>query len=398
MVIAHCPADKEGGGMSGELISKFGQGVKAFMTRRLRIQSDGIPYEFDRLPLKKIVNACLVEASIFFKPERPWGWPTHLMVEPSARCNLHCALCPVTAGLERSQGFMDLVVFKKVIDEVGDYVFTVLLWDWGEPFLNPSIYAMISYARQKEIKVVSSTNGHLFGSADHADRLILSGIDTIIFAVDGISQETYSRYRQGGDLESALQGIRTVVARKRALRSKTPLVNFRFIVMGHNEHEIPRLKDLAKSLGVDALTLKTLNNCLRDPYVGGESGHPEGNREFLPRNQYYQRFKYDSTGLERVRLRRNPCKQLWCNPTIHWRGSVVPCTFDPKDKYILGDVREDSLRKIWSGAAYRQMRRRFRTGWEKISLCAECSYAYKGGNLRCDTIADAFFFGNDINQ
>ena len=385
--------------MFGELISKSGQAVKAFMTRRLRIQSDGIPYEFVHLSLKKLLNACLVEASIFFKPERPWGWPTHLMVEPSTRCNLRCALCPVTAGLERPQGFMDLEIFKNAIDEVGDYVFTLLLWDWGEPFLNPSIYAMISYAKQKGIKIVSSTNGHLFGSIEHADKLIQSGIDTIIFAVDGISQETYSRYRQGGDLEAALQGIRTVVARKRVLRSKTPLVNFRFIVMGHNEHEIPHLKELAKSLGVDVLTLKTLNYRLQDPYFEGALGPHEGEHEFLPKSQRYRRFKCDSTGLESVRLLRNPCKQLWCNPTIHWSGSVVPCTFDPQDKYVLGDLRKDSLRNIWSGAAYRQMRRRFRTDWEEISLCAECSYAYRGGNLRCDTIAGAFFFkDNDSDQ
>ncbi len=205
--------------------------------------------------------------------------------------------------------------------------------------------------------------------------------------------------RQGGDLEAVFRGIRTVVARKRGLRSKTPLVNFRFIVMGQNEHEIPCLRELAQSLGVDALTLKTLNYCLKDPYVEDGSRRPEGYHEFLPRNQSYQRFKYDSTGLERVRLRRNPCKQLWCNPTIHRSGSVVPCTFDPKEKYILGDVRAASLRNIWSGPSYRQMRRQFRTDWEKIGLCSECSYAYQGGNLRCETIADAFFFNDDeVNQ
>ena len=109
---------------------------------------------------------------------------------------------------------MDFNLYKKFIDEIGDYVFLILLWDWGEPFLNPSIYEMISYAKQKGIKLVSSTNGHLFKEKEQADKLIASGLDTIIFAVDGISQETYEPYRQGGSLESVLQGIRTVVARE----------------------------------------------------------------------------------------------------------------------------------------------------------------------------------------
>jgi MoaA/NifB/PqqE/SkfB family radical SAM enzyme len=57
-----------------------------------------------------------------------------------------------------------------------------------------------------------------------------------------------------------LQGIRTLVDRKRALNSNTPLINLRFLVMRHNEHEIPELLELAKSLGVDALTFNTLNS------------------------------------------------------------------------------------------------------------------------------------------
>ena len=99
---------------------------------------------------------------------------------------------------------------------------------------------MIAYAGQKGIKTISSSNGHLFALQDKADNVIRSGLDTLIFAVDGITQATYERYRQGGKLDLALEGMRMVVARKKALGSKTPLVNFRFIVMRHNEHEIPQ--------------------------------------------------------------------------------------------------------------------------------------------------------------
>jgi radical SAM protein with 4Fe4S-binding SPASM domain len=375
--------------MLGSLISQFGQALKAMVTRRLRIQSDRIPYDFDHLPLKKILNACLVEVSILLKPERLWAWPVHLMIELTNYCNLACALCPVTVGLGRPQGHMDFKTFKSVMDEIGDYIFIILLWDWGEPFLNPSIYQVIACAKQKGCKVVSSTNGHLFGKKDHADRVIDSGLNTLIFAIDGIIQEMYQVYRQGGQLESALKGIRMVVARKRALCSRAPLVNLRFIVMKYNEHEVPQLKAFARSLGVDALTLKTLNPYCQDPYWETDSKRPN---EFLPDNPRYRRFKYMSTGLDRIRLRRNPCKQLWNSPTIHWNGVIRPCTYDPKDKVVLGDLKQDTLEDIWFGAPYRHMRREFRTQWEKINLCGECSYAYKGGNCSRETMAEAFFF------
>ncbi len=375
--------------MRHHTLSLVSQAVRALAAGRMRIYADGIPYDFKRLPLKKILNACRVEASILVKPSRPWGWPTHLMVEPSSLCNLACALCPVTAGLERAQGLMEFATFKKVIDEIGDYIFTLLLWDWGEPFLNPAVYDMIAYAALKDIKTISSTNAHVFARQENADKVIRSGLDTLICAVDGITQETYQRYREGGKLESALDGIRQVVARKRALDSERPLVNFRFIVMRHNEHEVPRLEAFARSLGVDALTLKTLNPASRDPYDAGVE--IEKRDDYLPQDRRFWRFRGDSMR-GRVRRKRNPCKHLWYHPSIHWNGVICSCTYDPHEKFPLGDLREQSFSEIWSGEPYRRQRRQFRKDWNQLSLCNECSYAYEGGSCSHETIIEVVFF------
>ena len=372
-------------------MKKGWRALRALLSRKLTIVCDQIPYHFSKVPIKKILNWILVEASVLAKPGRPWGWPTHLQIEPTNRCNLSCALCPTTIGLDRPLGHMDLGLFQKLLDEAGDHVFLILLWDWGEPFMNPAVYDMVAYARAKGIKTVSSTNGQLFSRKDQAARLVASGLDSIIFALDGISQPTYQLYRKDGSLENVLQGIRNVVARKRELGSPRPLVNLRFIVMRENEHEIPRLKDLALSLGVDALTLKTLNPCNLDPYERNPQEIREQN-PFLPRNPAYRRFKVDPSTGHVVRLIKNPCKQLWNNPVIHWNGTVCSCTYDVKDKFVLGDLSKQGFRDIWFGAPYGRMRRRFRREWEKMPLCSECSYAYLGGDCGRETIVEAHFF------
>lgn len=366
------------------------EAVRALVSRRLRLYADRIPYDFERLPLKKLLNACVVQASAYVKPSRPWGWPTHMMVEPSAHCNLSCTLCPVTVGLGRPQGHMDFATFKRVLDEVGDYLFTLLLWDWGEPFLNPAIYDMIAYAGGKGIKTISSTNGHLFARREHADRVIRAGLDSLIFAIDGATQRTYEHYRQGGTLDLALEGVRMVAARKRALGSEKPFVNFRFIVMRHNEHEVSQLEDLARSLGADALTLKTLNPCAQDPYAADDEARKQ--EAFLPRDRRYWRFRGESLQT-RVRRRRNPCKHPWDHPSIHWNGIVCSCTYDPKERYPLGDLRDKTFRQIWSDGPYRRLRSEFRADWNRVPLCRECSYAYEGGDCAHETIAEAVFFG-----
>jgi radical SAM protein with 4Fe4S-binding SPASM domain len=369
--------------MHEQMILKTNRVFTALFTRKIQIECDGIPYHFHNVPLKKVKNWLLVESSLLFKPEKPWGWPTHLQVEPTNLCNLQCPLCPVTEGLNRPKGHMKLDLFQRFIDEVGDYVFLIILWDWGEPFLNPAVYEMISYAKEKDIKLVSSTNGHIFAKQDQAAKMVRSGLDSIIFAVDGITQETYEGYRKKGDLDTLIQGIQNVVKTKRTLESQTPLINFRFIPMKHNEHELPQLKDFAKSLGVDMLTIKTLN-----PHC--ESGQEE-DRSFLPQDPFYQRFKYDQEG-RRIRRKRNPCKALWNDPIIHWDGKISPCTYDPHDDYTVGDFASSEFKDIWWGSSLRRMRRLFRQDYQNIDHCAWCSYAFEGGTLSSETIVESHFF------
>lgn len=374
--------------MNRHLLPKCHKAMKALVTRRVSIECDRIPHEFDNVPLRKILNWILVEASIFLKPEKPWGWPTHIQLEPTNVCNLKCVLCPVTEGLDRLSRHMELSTFQKIIDEIGQYLFIIILWDWGEPFLNPSIYDMISYAKKRSIRVISSTNGYVFAKEDHAEKLVRSGIDSIIFSVDGVTQQTYEQYRQGGDLNAVMAGIKRVVEAKRALHSRTPLIDLRFIVMKHNEHEIPQLKDFARSLGVDALTLRTL--CT---YDDGEYCVTEANGStFLPENPDYQPFKCDPHDHSRIRRKANPCKVLWNNPAIHCDGQVCPCAFDPHGRYILGDLGRSAFRDIWWGAVYRRLRQRFRKDYQKLALCSECTYAFEGGSMGEERDVEAYFF------
>jgi radical SAM protein with 4Fe4S-binding SPASM domain len=251
---------------------------------------------------------------------------------------------------------------------------------------------MIAYAKQKGIKIASSTNGHLFAQTEHADKVIRSGLDTLIFAMDGISQETYETYRRGGRLETVLEGIKTVVSRKHALNSKTPLINLRFLVMKHNEHEIPKLKEMARSLGVDVLTLKTLNPCLDDNYGEKKGGGTKNESELLPAGDRFRRFGGGASDSELIRLPHNRCRNPWNSATIHWSGVVCPCTFDYNDKFVLGDLKEKTFKEIWSGLAYRRMRRRVKKSDPTDYFCYECSYAYQGGSLIDETVKEAIFF------
>ena len=364
--------------------------IKALATRSMTFENDCIPIKFQNLSLKKIINAIRVGMSIYMKSSKAWGWPTTLQIEPSSLCNLQCDLCPIREGMDRPTGKMDFELFKKTIDEIGEYLFLIILWDWGEPFVNPAVYDMIAYAKKRNIGIISSTNAHVFAKEENAKKLIASGIDSIIVAIDGIKQDTYERFRQTGKLETALKGTRNLVAMKRALNSKTPLINFRFIVTKHNEHEIPELKKLVRSLDVDALTIKTLNPY--DFYSESSLKKHTYYDKLLPQDDQYQRFTYKGHSTDCHRIRRRPkCTRAWDCLTVHWNGVVCLCTYDYKEKYIYGNAKTNTIKSIWFGTPIRSMRQTFKNDWEEVDLCRNCTNAFKGGGCDGETIVEVLY-------
>ena len=98
--------------MAANLLKSVWTAVKALATRRVEFGCDRIPYRFDNVSRKKILNWILVEASARVRVAKPWGYPTILQVEPTNQCNLHCTLCPVAEGLDRPSGMMDPALFR----------------------------------------------------------------------------------------------------------------------------------------------------------------------------------------------------------------------------------------------------------------------------------------------
>lgn len=363
---------------------KLNDAAGALLRRRIPLEFERIPLPIERAPLRKIANWLAVEAGIALRRRAPWGLPTYLQLEPSSRCNLRCTYCPV--GSEQGPtGHMSADTFRRVVDEVRDHALLLVLWGWGEPFVCPSIYEMIDYAHRAGIRLVSSTNGHLFVKPEHADGVVRSGLDALIVSLSGTTQQAYERFRNGR-LDSALAGTREIVAAKRRRGSRTPHVQLSFIVTDASEAQIPEIRALAREIGVDGVSLKKMNTASVKPRVGPD--------EALPADARYRRFAYAEGDDGRVRVAHNPCKALWQSPTVRWDGRLNPCAYDFDSDYPLGDLNAESFREIWRGPAYRRMRAQFRDDWERIPICSRCTYAYEGGNYD-EIVADAFFFEPD---
>ncbi len=285
--------------------------------------------------------------------------PISLMIEPCNYCNLQCSSCPVgDKRIKKEKRIMTFVEFKKIIDEVGDYLFYIVLWNWGEPFLNKELPQMIKYAKEKNISVVTSTNGHYLDS-NTARQIIDSKLDEIIIAVDGLSQKTYQKYRKGGNLNTVIKGIKNLVRLKEQLNAKYPKIRLQFLAMEHNEHELPKLKEFSNKLGVDVCVVKTYNKYYSESELD----------KFEPKNKQFSRYGVNYK-------KQYKCKQIYFGININSDGNVVPCCYDVFEEYKLGNIFKDGgVIKIWNSKELRDFRKYISKNRNNIVMCKECYYA-----------------------
>jgi MoaA/NifB/PqqE/SkfB family radical SAM enzyme len=58
-------------------------------------------------------------------------------------------------------------------------------------------------------------------------------------------------------------------------------------------------------------------------------------------------------------------------------GTVTPCPQDFWASLNMGNAREHTLREIWNGAAYRELRRSYRGDDALRPICAKCDRLYR---------------------
>jgi MoaA/NifB/PqqE/SkfB family radical SAM enzyme len=270
---------------------------------------------------KKTANFLLNGFEKRLQRERLLSYPYFILIDPTNICNLRCPLCPTWQDVKsRPKGKMEIRRFQKIMEEVGPYLFAVYFCNWGEPLINPDFVDMIAKSKKYNLVACFSTNLNLL-PGDSAKRLVDSGIDIIVISLDGASQETYSRYRVGGDISAVYNNLdRLLSYRTRA--TGFPLIVWQFIVNKYNEHEIESAAAIAREMGImfmPAMMRTSMGKELLLPL----HERVKDMKEWRPANLKYYRYNYEIN--PGTRTSQKSCKWLWTSSVVNWDGSISPC-------------------------------------------------------------------------
>ncbi len=115
--------------------------------------------------------------------------------------------------------------------------------------MHPDFFEMARLARERGIRLSTITNGSLF-SAERIDRILESGIATLFVSIESPREDEFRDIR-GGVLSKVIDGIRALLAARRARQLVHPTVGFSVTVLKRTQSLMPEIAALYAELGMD---------------------------------------------------------------------------------------------------------------------------------------------------
>ena len=326
---------------------------------------------------KKFINFCLIYFQTkLIKISRLIGYPTTLLVDTCNICNLKCPLCPTwKKGYGVKKGTMTFELFKQIIDEIGDYLYHVNLYNWGEPFLNKEIIKMISYASDRRIEVEISSNLNIIDNNSISD-IVNSGLDTLVVSIAGASQKSYGEYNVNGIFEKVISTVKLISGIKEKYNVSKPKLIWRFLVTRFNEDEISKAEQMYREVGFDNIEFLPIHLDMGNEVTESVEKRIENFKDWLPKNSKY--VSYDIKN--KAKIKENFCDRPWRTSVINYDGSVFPCCAVYGDKYSFGNISKTKFKQIWNNEYYVSARNSI-LGKNKHKIHTICDICKQNGYL-----------------
>ncbi len=359
------------------------------------------------------------------------GGPFHVEIQPSDRCDIDCFFCSTRRHRHNAELPIDVVQgIVKQLRSIGAH--SVTFCGGGEPLVHSDIVRLLEILAEAGIVV-----DHLTTSGTRLDaRCTKALLDTrpgnVIVSLNAADATSYARLarRPEATFHRVVENLQRLISTRR--NDRQPAVDVQFMIYKESYRAIPRMYELACSLGINQILFREptflpprmamsqnetremlvlLEEVLRvdqgrrigsiesfDRDLSGplsdigtrlhdERSHQSWLRRLVDappsslrtRLHHHRRARLKARALALIRP-SDGCIVPWHSLVIRADGTVPLCCI--LQTRIMGRVPDDSLSTIWHGEAFarvrRQMRRTIRDGkaWRStddddiVSMCA----------------------------
>ncbi len=246
--------------------------------------------------------------------------------EVTTKCNYDCTICP-RKKLTRKLQTMSTDTFKFLLDrilkETGQYNVCTFS-GFGEPFLDPAIAEKLKYARERKTEVLVLTNASLL-TVEKFKMLDDLGVSSIRVSFYGDSDKAYNKMHNIKD-EGQFERIKERLVEICRVRANTK------ILLTYNIHEEINKSDMVQWIEFWSDKADLLEVWKPHNWVNGKTYR-------IVQNQKHE-----------------TCGRPWKTPLqVQVDGTVNMCCFDFNGQLTLGDLKKETLKKIFSSPLYKKI-------------------------------------------
>lgn len=273
-------------------------------------------------------------------------FPTYLHIEPVSYCNLRCPKCfqaDSTFTKPAYMGYMDVNLFKKIIDEAVDAGCKFLtMASRGEPLLHPKFGKIMEYTKGKFFDLKLDTNAMPI-TEEKSHQLLQNGVTELVFSVDTFDKDEYKKITKHGDFERVVKNIKRFHEIRRREYPKSKCKTRVSAVLYTDDFNVKNFLKFWGAIVDHVACVPLLKKC----------------------NIYSSK----------VSKKRSPCNLLWNGIFVWFDGIVNPCDEDYKSYLGMGNVKESSIRDIWTGEKFTRLRDAHLKGRRQSYIpCNRCDY------------------------
>ena len=249
-------------------------------------------------------------------------------------------------------------LYRDIVDRMSPWAAEITKFDLfglGEPLLDPHLFDRIQYARSKGFRSIGiSTNADPL-NGERRRRLLESGIDTVIFSIDGTDGQTHEAIRVNTHFDRVVSNCLETIRMRNDGGYGTRFV-IRFIRQPGNYDQWERFQEF---------WLAVISPDKND-FITKYDAHTWGGKVATKAEVL--------KGHIDVSVERMPCHHL-NNLIILSDGSVPLCSEDWLDSpFRLGNVRDQHPMEIFNSRKFDRIRAVHAEGRKNaIPICRECT-------------------------
>jgi len=275
-------------------------------------------------------------------------FPPMIIVDITNVCNfkcIHCAHRIISKEKGYKPNFMTFEVFKKIVDEVKDYKFTLFrIASDGESLLHKELLRFIKYAKNNGIQPINLTTNGMLMTENIAEQFIDAGLDMVDVSIDAFRGETYSKIRVRGNFDKVVRNTNALIELKH--KKNSPMKIFvSFVKQKENSSEVEAFTKYWEPK-VDKVLIRNFCNIVGMLEENIDDNLPE----------------------------RWPCPQFWKRVVITNTGGIRFCVEDWRNQTVIGNIERDPIHDIWTGEKYRRLREIHLKGtYDELPFCKNCT-------------------------